>query len=278
MNEIHLLRIAREITSLFQGRVAASDDRDRVPLEKGSVTHSTVRHPATGVFGLARNSELDRRPPRRDDDGRSVIHFIELGPYLELPVFLSLNRVDRIGDDVGSELLRVIRHLLRQVSTQNALETGVVLDEFRIEQLASGQASFDDQGIQHAPTGIHRRTQSRRPTPYDDDVVIVFFVFFIRHDDLCCRYRSLDRRCDRIFLVPIDPPTVSVLHLQRHPLQVSSRREVVRALGSVNSRSPLASGATVRGPRAIPPGHGAPRCSGDGPASPGRRANRIHLI
>src|SRR3954462_5494335 len=67
MNEVHLLRVAREKVRLFGCRVAAADHGDRVAAKKRAVADRAVRHALAGVFELAGHAELYRRSTGGDD-------------------------------------------------------------------------------------------------------------------------------------------------------------------------------------------------------------------
>ena len=55
--------------ALFDGRVAAADDRDRLVAVQGAVAGGAVRDAAPEELGLAGDAELARLDARREDDG-----------------------------------------------------------------------------------------------------------------------------------------------------------------------------------------------------------------
>jgi len=80
---------------------------------------------------------------------------------LEAAVGRSLHAHHAVGHQLGAELERVRRHLLRQLEAGDGLEAGIVLDPLRVEQLATGDALFEHHGPQHRAASVQRAGEAR---------------------------------------------------------------------------------------------------------------------
>src|SRR5438309_1883297 len=58
-----------------------------------------------------------------------------------------------------------------EVPPLDALESGVVLDQVGVEELTTGGATLDRDGLEHAAAGVHGCGESRRARAHDDHVV-----------------------------------------------------------------------------------------------------------
>ena len=71
-----------------------------------------------------------------------------------------------------AELAGVLAHLRRELGTEDRLETGIVLDQLGVEQLAPERAAVQQDCLQVHPGRVQPRGQAGRPAADDDDVVI----------------------------------------------------------------------------------------------------------
>ena len=95
---------------------------------------------------------------------------------MEFTVRLALDGLHSVHDELGAELLGMLRHEPGQLRTLDALEPDVVLDQIRVEQLTSRHSPLDHERVQHAASRIHRCAQSRRSGTDNDDVVRLDFL------------------------------------------------------------------------------------------------------
>ena len=174
VNEIHLLRVAREEIRFFGRRVTAADDGDRMPAEKRAVADRAVRHSLPRVLDLAGNAQLDRRAAGRDDDTLRNERVARVRSRLEHAVRSLLHRLD---DDTvskfGAELRGVIGEFLRELVPEHVLEAGIVLDHFGVEQLAARKSALEHDRLQHGASGVHAGAHAGRSRADDDDVVLI---------------------------------------------------------------------------------------------------------
>src|SRR5690606_40480093 len=126
MDQIDLLRIARQEVRLLARGIAATDDRDRLAFEEGAVTDGAVAHAAARELLLARDAELVRRAAGREDDRRR--HVALAGLRLDRPRTPRVRgrRVtndprDRLRPDLAAELLRMARHPLGKLEAADVL-------------------------------------------------------------------------------------------------------------------------------------------------------------
>ncbi len=198
VDEVHLLRITREVVGLLHRGVAATHHGQNLAFEECPVTHGTVGHAAPRVLLLAGDVQLPRRATGGDDHRRSRVGLVELGLHVEVPFVPLRDGLDGIHDDLRAELERVIGHLLGQVRTLDALEADVILDEVGVQHLAAGHAPLDDQGLEHAAPRVHRRAQPGGTTAHNDHVMptmITSWVFVsVTGASACLSFASPRRR------------------------------------------------------------------------------------
>src|SRR4030081_2248718 len=58
VDDVNLLRVARQEDAFLQRSVAAADHRDLLLLEEGAIAHGALRNPAPLELGLARDAEF----------------------------------------------------------------------------------------------------------------------------------------------------------------------------------------------------------------------------
>src|SRR5260370_21840049 len=118
---MNLARITRQVSGLFDRRIATADDRQALAFEERAVAHRTVRDALARVLLLARDAEFDGRPTGREDHRLGAIGFAARGGHVEPAIGSFVNALDRVRDDLRAELPRVIGHLLRQLPPLVAL-------------------------------------------------------------------------------------------------------------------------------------------------------------
>src|SRR6185437_446121 len=172
MDEVHLVRVSGQEIRLFGRRVAAADDRNDLITEKRAIADGAVRHSLPRVLQLAGHAELDRRAARRADHRRRAVDFACLVARLEHPVRQLANGFDDHAVlKLGTELGGVLGEFLRELAAEDALESGVVLDQLGIEELAAGKAALEDDGLEHGSAGVHAGAHSCRARSDNHDVV-----------------------------------------------------------------------------------------------------------
>jgi hypothetical protein len=82
MDEPYFAPEASQIVSLFDGRVAASNDGYNLSIEEGPITYGAIADAAAGELFFAGHAEFSRRAPSRDDDRQGAIEVI-FGPDLK---------------------------------------------------------------------------------------------------------------------------------------------------------------------------------------------------
>src|SRR6266545_6754977 len=115
MHDIDLGRIAGEVVRLFDGRVTSPHHGEDLTLEERAVAHRAVRHALPGVLLLSGHTELDGGPTGSEDHRRRAIGFTPRRGNVEPPVVRLADLLYCVGDDLPAELLRVLRHLLREL-------------------------------------------------------------------------------------------------------------------------------------------------------------------
>ena len=175
MNQIHLVRVAREEIRLFRRRVAAADDGDRLVAEERAVADRAVRHALPRVLELAGNAELHRRAAGGDDDGRRLDRRrpTRCASRTCRPSRLLHALDDDAVLELGAELRGVIGEFLRELVPEDRLEAGIVLDQLGVQQLAARKAALEHDGFEHRAAGIHAGAHPRRARADDDDVVLI---------------------------------------------------------------------------------------------------------
>src|SRR5262249_33113537 len=171
MHQVHFARVPRQVIGFFDGGVAASYHREALPLEERAVADGAVGHALARIFLFAGNSQLRRRAPGGQDHGLAAIRIAAGRLDVEPAVGMAMDAIDRVGDDVGADLLGVLGHLLRQLPPLDALEADVVLDEVGVEELTARRAALDRDRLEHAAPGVHRGAEPRGAGADDDDVV-----------------------------------------------------------------------------------------------------------
>src|SRR5207245_960393 len=171
MHDVDLGRISGEVIGFFHRGVSATHHRQHLALEERPVAHGAVRHALPGVLPLSGYAELDGSPPGGEYHGRRAIRLAPSRGDVEPPIVRLADPLHRVGDDLGAELLRVLRHLLRELPPFDALEPDVVLDQVGVQKLAPRRPALDRQGLEHAPPRVHRGAQPGGARPDDDYVV-----------------------------------------------------------------------------------------------------------
>src|SRR6266550_2919836 len=171
VHQVHLARVAREVVGFFDGGIATTHDGESLTLEERAVTYRAVGNALSSKFLFAGHAQLDRSAAGGEDHGLRAVG----GPagclHVEPAVGVSLDSLDRVGDDLGAELFRMLGHLLRQLPALDALEADVVFDQIGVEQLPARRAALDRDRVEHATAGVERGAQPGRAGAYDDHVV-----------------------------------------------------------------------------------------------------------
>src|SRR6266511_3165354 len=135
VDDVQLLREAREEEALLERRVAAADDGQVHALEERAIADGAVGDTLAVELLLARHLELLGLAAHRDDHGvrrvtRPVLEFDDLA------VRLAPDLLDALQLDLQAELLCVLAHLLGEVEAGDGFLTRPVLDEVGVEELA----------------------------------------------------------------------------------------------------------------------------------------------
>src|SRR5213594_982077 len=169
--QVHLARVAREVVGFLDRGVAASDDGEALTLEERAVAHRAIRDALSRILSFARDAELDGCATGGEDHRLATVGVASRGVHVEPAARVPADPLDRVGHDLGAELLGVLGHLLRQLPALDALEADVVFDEIGIEQLSTRRAALDRDRLEHAAVRVQRGTQPRRACAHDDHVV-----------------------------------------------------------------------------------------------------------
>src|SRR5690349_16747132 len=169
MEQMNLGCKAGQVRRLFEGRVAAADDRDLLVPEEEPVTGRTRGDAAPTESGLALEPEPQgRRPGRRDDGIGSIFDAARPGP--ERP----RREVDPLDVDIHDprpETLRLLAELGHELRPQDSLgKAGVVLDVARDHQLAAGDDAGEDDRLEVRPCRVDRGGQPGGTGPDDQQL------------------------------------------------------------------------------------------------------------
>ena len=172
MNDVKLVREAREEEALLERAVAAADDGEIVAFEERPVAHRAVRDTLAVVLRLAGDAELHRFAADRDDDrvgavGGAVLELDDLA----VPVDADLLHA-RVRLDLEAELAGMLRHLLGELRPRHRREAGVVLDQVGVEDLATGVLALEEDGAHVGARRVQSRGEPGGPAADDDQVVI----------------------------------------------------------------------------------------------------------
>src|SRR5204862_630221 len=121
-----------------------------------------------GVLALAGNAEFDGRSTGCEDHGLAAIGVAARGCHIEPAVGVFVNALDRVGHNLRPELPRVFGHLLRELPPLDALESDVVFDQIRVQQLAARCPALDGEAAEHAAARIEGSAQPGGPCTDDD--------------------------------------------------------------------------------------------------------------
>ncbi len=155
MDQIHLLGIAREKVTLFDGGITATDNGDSVALEECTVADGAVGHTLPCILGLAGDAELDRRTTSRDYRSRCVVNVARLGLDVERSVLEAPDREHDTLMKLSTKFLCMTLEALREIPALDVLEAWIVFDRFGVEQLSARTTALDDHCLQHRSSGVH---------------------------------------------------------------------------------------------------------------------------
>src|SRR5260370_27762809 len=108
---MNLARITRQVSGLFDRRIATADDRQALAFEERAVAHRTVRDALARVLLLTGDAEFDWRPTGREDHRLSAIGFAARGGHVEPAIGCFVNALDRVAYVCRADLPRVLGHL-----------------------------------------------------------------------------------------------------------------------------------------------------------------------
>src|SRR2546427_10641779 len=69
----------------------------------------------------------------------------------------------------------MIMHLLRELPPLDTLESGIVLNQVGVEELTTGGAPLDRDGLEHAAAGVHGGGEAGGAGAHDEQVVAVAY-------------------------------------------------------------------------------------------------------
>jgi hypothetical protein len=161
MHERHVRGDVRQIKRLFDGRVAAADDRDFLILEEEAVARRACGHAAAAKGLLRRQPEILRRGPGRNDE--RVARVSAAVPLQVERAALQVHLVDVIVDDLRIEALRVFAHALHEAWSREVVGVaGPVVDLDGRHELTAFFHARDQHRIAIRSRGIHGGGVARR--------------------------------------------------------------------------------------------------------------------
>src|SRR6476659_4031612 len=60
-----------------------------------------------------------------------------------------------------------------EIAAEDVLEARVVVDPFRVEQLATGHATLEQDRLEHTATGVHGGAEAGRASAHDDQLELL---------------------------------------------------------------------------------------------------------
>src|SRR5579864_1814876 len=172
VQDVHLRRVAREKVPLLDGGVSATHHGQLLALEERAVADGAVADAAAPVFLLAGHVEVTRQSAGGHDQRRRAQLLARLQAH-DLDVALDVDLADRLEvAHVDPEPARVVAHLHGQLGAEDRLEARVVLDQLRVQELATERTAVDHDRLEVHPGGVQGGGQARR-APADDDHVVV---------------------------------------------------------------------------------------------------------
>ena len=136
-------REACQVDAFFHRRVASTDDEEFFFFKERAITDSTVRDTATAELFFTRYADFFILCTRRDDDRPCVVIFVVcMNRFVCFTVFDASNVSVRI---FCAECFRVVEHFLREIGSEDAIVSWVVLDIFCVRHLTARNPAFDHQ-------------------------------------------------------------------------------------------------------------------------------------
>ncbi len=174
VDDVDLVREAREEGRLFHRRVAAANDGNLLLTEERAVTGGAPGDAVAAQAILIGDAELAIRRPGRVDHGEGLVH-VAVAQRDLLDLAGQVERHHVVVDDLGAETGGLVLHLRHQVRAHDSLgKPGVVLDLGGLHQLAAElDRAGDDEGGEVRARGIDGRGVSGGAGADDDELAHV---------------------------------------------------------------------------------------------------------
>ena len=171
MHEVDLLGELGEEHALLDSGVAAADHRDRLVAVQGAVAGGAPADAAADELRLARDARTTRLDAGCEDD-RARVDLLAVGDQYVEALGIGAQRAHALDlAHLGTELLGLLLHLLREVEPGDALgEARVVLDQVGEGDLPAGHVALEDGGLEATATAVDAGRQARGAGADDDDV------------------------------------------------------------------------------------------------------------
>jgi hypothetical protein len=148
MDDVHLSTIAGEIVCFLHRGIATPNNGKGLALEEGAVAYRAIRDALAGVLELTRHSQLEWCAACGEDHRWGLIDPPHRRRHLEDPIIPANDRFHRILPNIGPKLHRMRGHPVRQLAAEDVLEADIIVDPFRVQELATGHTALEQHRTQ----------------------------------------------------------------------------------------------------------------------------------
>src|SRR5207245_11140302 len=135
VQDVHLLRVAREKLTLLDSRVSAAHDSQLLTLEERAITNRAVADTPSPEFLLSGDAEVPRQAARRHDQRRRPKLIAGLQPDdFGVPFLVDLLHRLELAN-LEAELARVVAHLGGKLGAEAGVKPGVGRDQLGVRPL-----------------------------------------------------------------------------------------------------------------------------------------------